>query len=96
MSLPTIDKEFRTLIPPLSTEERAQLEKNLASDGCRDPLVIWQEQGILIDGHNRLEICHALGIEYQRLPIEGVRHEPPVDIARMAVLTRWKRRKYRK
>ncbi len=34
----TIDPEFQSLIPPLSAEERAQLETNLVADGCRDPL----------------------------------------------------------
>lgn len=37
----TIDPEFRTLIPPLTGEEQAQLEANLLAEGCRDPLVVW-------------------------------------------------------
>jgi hypothetical protein len=37
----TIDPDFRTLVPPLTTEERAQLEANLLAEGCRDPLVVW-------------------------------------------------------
>lgn len=36
-----IDKEFQALIPPLSAEEKQQLEANIAADGCRDPLVLW-------------------------------------------------------
>lgn len=36
-----IDEEFKALIPPLSQEERTQLEANLLADGCRDPLVVW-------------------------------------------------------
>lgn len=62
-----IDSEFQALIPPLSAEERAQLEANLLADGCRDPLVVWETQeghNILIDGHNRYEICTRNGIEY--------------------------------
>lgn len=119
-----IDSEFQALIPPLSAEERAQLEANLLADGCRDPLVVWPcptfeirldggatqtlryEEGryqhaideyigpttawdlddnadddrideygdtitldqwphILIDGHNRYEICTRLGLSYE-------------------------------
>ena len=60
-----IDPEFKALIPPLSTEELAQLEANIIKDGCRDPLVVWGE--ILIDGHNRHEICTRNG-----LPLETV------------------------
>lgn len=62
-----IDSEFQALIPPLSAEERAQLEANLLADGCRDPLVLWETEdghNILIDGHNRYEICTRNGIEY--------------------------------
>ncbi len=59
-----IDSEFASLIPALSSEERAQLERNLKSNGCREPLVVWAEQDTLIDGHNRLEICQANGLEF--------------------------------
>ena len=58
----TIDGEFRSLIPPLSDLERLQLEETLEKEGCRDPLITWR--GILIDGHNRHEICERLGLEY--------------------------------
>ena len=37
-----VDAEFAALIPPLSTEERQQLEDNIAArGGARDPLVVW-------------------------------------------------------
>lgn len=65
-----IDKEFHALIPPLSTEEREQLEQNIVSDGCRDPLVVWAQQSILLDGHNRHEICERHGIGYAVREIE--------------------------
>ncbi len=61
-----VDREFQSLIPPLTPDEYKQLEANLIADGCRDPLVTWQ--GVLLDGHNRLEICNRLGIEYQTVP----------------------------
>lgn len=50
-----IDENFKRLIPPLSVDERRQLEKNIIQDGCRDALVVWDET--IIDGHNRYEIC---------------------------------------
>jgi len=58
-----IDPEFQKLIPPLSAEERDLLEQNILRDGCRDPLVVWD--GILLDGHNRLEICKAHDIPFE-------------------------------
>ena len=60
----TIDKEFKSLIPPLSADEYAQLEKNILKDGIRDPLVIWAQpdgNDILIDGHNRWNISAKHG-----------------------------------
>lgn len=55
-----INEDFRKLIPPLTPEEYQQLEKNLIEEGCRDPLVLWDQT--IIDGHNRYEICtkHAI------------------------------------
>ena len=41
--------------PPLSLEEYSQLEKNIIADGCREPLVVFNNT--LVDGHNRYEIC---------------------------------------
>ncbi|MDV3002600.1 MAG: hypothetical protein N5P05_004255 (plasmid) [Chroococcopsis gigantea SAG 12.99] len=61
----TIDAEFQSLIPPLTPLEREGLELSIISSGCREPLIIWSEENILIDGHNRHAICVKRGIEYQ-------------------------------
>lgn len=58
----TIDPEFKNLIPPLTSEEYAGLEESILAEGCRDSIVAWH--GILIDGHNRYEICEKYGIPY--------------------------------
>ncbi len=65
-----IDPEFKTLIPPLGAEERAQLEANLLAQGCRDPLVVWKGRNILLDGHNRYDLCTQHGIEFKTVDIE--------------------------
>ena len=57
-----IDREFRNLIRPLHRAEYLQLEANIMSDGCRDPIITWQ--GVIIDGHNRYEICHRHDIPF--------------------------------
>ncbi len=59
-----IDPEFQARIVPLSPEERQQLEANLLRDGCRDPLVVWQQANTLLDGHHRFEICQRRKIMY--------------------------------
>jgi hypothetical protein len=65
-----IDPEFKSLIPILSPEEKSQLENNLLAEGCRDPLVIWKGYNILLDGHNRYEICLKNGLDYELIEIE--------------------------
>ncbi len=75
-----IDPEFQALIPPLSSEERAQLEANLVAEGCRDALVLWplpqyvfgQWPYLLLDGHNRYEICTRLNIPFKTVNVTGI------------------------
>ena len=57
-----IDEEFKTLIRPLKKDEYFQLEINLTIDGCRESIIVWN--GIIVDGHNRYEICNRLRIPY--------------------------------
>ena len=57
-----IDPEFRGLIPPLTADEYKRLEESLIADGCRDKLVTWDE--IILDGHNRYEICKKHEIQF--------------------------------
>lgn len=75
----TVDPEFHDLIPPLSDIERIQLEDNLTREGCRDPLVVWYQDDdncILIDGHNRFEICERNEIEFALVEMKfGERRE---------------------
>jgi hypothetical protein len=63
-----IDEQFRNLIPQVTQQERDQLEANVvAHGGARDPLVAWlaaDNTYILLDGHNRLEICTRLGLPF--------------------------------
>ena len=55
-------KELEVLIPPLTSEEFKQLERNILEEGIRDPLVTWN--GILVDGHNRYRIATEYDIDY--------------------------------
>ena len=51
----SVDPEFQSKIPPLTAEERSQLEANILEEGrLLNPLIIWN--GIIVDGHNRFEI----------------------------------------
>jgi len=66
--VPKVDEEFAALIAPLSSEEYQQLDANLLAEGCRDALVVWR--GLLLDGHNRLEICNRHGLAYETTEID--------------------------
>ena len=63
-----IDNEFKGLIPPLTDEEYKGLEESILKDGCRDSLVLWGE--ILVDGHNRYEICTRHNIPFKAVQKE--------------------------
>jgi hypothetical protein len=72
-----IDLEFKNLIPALQDDERIQLETNLVGDGCRDPLTLWN--GILIDGHNRYEICTRNGINFNTVQMQFETREDVIE-----------------
>jgi hypothetical protein len=75
----TIHPDLQSLIPPLSPEELDQLTTNLLQYGCRDALIVWQEEQILLDGHHRLHICeqHSLPYPIQELSL------PDMEAARL-------------
>ncbi len=89
----TIDKEFQSLIPPLSEDEFRQLEENCVKDGIRDALITWpQPDGteILIDGHNRwnISVKHG-GIRFDTKRIEFKSRE---DAKQWIILNQFGRR----
>ena len=59
-----VDPKFKSHIRALKPDERASLEKNIIENGCLDPLKVWQETDILLDGHNRYSICTKHDFEY--------------------------------
>ena len=58
-----IDQEFIGLIPPMQRKEYVQLEMNISEEGCRDPIVVWDQT--IVDGHNRYQICHRHKIPFK-------------------------------
>ena len=59
-----VDEEFEALLPELTDEEHHLLKESLLAEGCHDPVMIWQGQDILLDGHNRVVICDEHDIAY--------------------------------
>lgn len=58
-----IDVEFASLIPPLTNDEFAGLEQSILAEGCREPIIIWDNT--IVDGHNRYRIYKAHNIPYR-------------------------------
>ncbi len=57
---PKIDREFREFLPDCGPAEHAELRQSIIDDGVRDPLVVWEETGLLVDGHRRFAICKSI------------------------------------
>ena len=58
-----IDPEFASLIHAPSADELRGLEADIVARGCLDAIKTWN--GLIVDGHNRFEICERLGKSYR-------------------------------
>jgi protein gp37 len=78
-----IHPELQGLIPPLSDDERRQLLDNLRDEGCRDAIVVWQEENAILDGHHRYDICQTYEIPFETRPLSL----PDLDAAKVWMLS---------
>ena len=69
-----IDPALKKYMNTLNNKEHALLEEQLKRDGCLDPLKVWiqNDDEIVLDGHNRYEICIANDIPFKTTPISGI------------------------
>lgn len=78
-----IDPELEKLIPPLSTEEFEQLEKNCCENGIRDSLVVGVFPGsdgvVLIDGHNRYKIAQKCNLSFTEKRLDFASKEKAIE-----------------
>ena len=74
----TVNTGFKSLIPPLREEELAGLEESIKNEGCRDPLVIWNNT--IIDGHHRYAICTKHNIPFNTTDVQGLESELDVKL----------------
>ena len=72
-----IDPEFSELIVPLSSDEYCYLEQNIRREGCFEPLMVWKN--IIVDGHDRYQICIRWGIPFQIKQIDFVDREDAIS-----------------
>ena len=83
-----INEEFAKLIPPLSSDELHNLEQSLLNEGCRNPLVIWNNT--IIDGHHRYTICSKYGISFNI--VEKSELETELDVKLWMINNQFSRR----
>lgn len=50
-----INENFRATLPRLSKHRYKALEEDILSNGCQIPIEV--QEGTIIDGHHRYEIC---------------------------------------
>lgn len=59
-----IDPELNGVLPKLSDADYKALEQSLLTDGFKGaPIMVWGD--IIVDGHNRYEICNKHNIPYE-------------------------------
>ena len=61
---PTILPDLAELLPPLSGEQLAALEKDILQNGCYAPIIV-NEDLVIVDGHNRQQICTRHSLPYK-------------------------------
>jgi len=61
-----LDPEFESYWPKLSKEKFIILEQSILDEGLRENLVVWKEENILIDGHQRLAV-----LKKHNIPIDS-------------------------
>lgn len=61
----TVDKDLHDLLVFPGDEQRIKmLEGQIVEEGCRDPLVVWRETNIIVDGNTRHDICMRNSIPF--------------------------------
>lgn len=60
-----IHPELERNLRALTDDERAELERSILAEGCRDAIVVWQEEDTILDGHNRFRICKEQGVPFE-------------------------------
>ncbi len=75
-----ISKRLKALLPPLTAEEKKQLEANLVEDGrVIDPILYWHDgkKDVVVDGMNRYPLAEKHGLSYgvERVLSDAVSYE---------------------
>lgn len=69
------------VMPPLTPIEEAELRASIEAHGIQVPVLV-DENGDIIDGHNRVKLAAELGVECPRQVREGLTEEKKRTLAR--------------
>ena len=65
-----VDPEFEELVQRMSEEEYQELEQSMLQHGCRDRIVVWGPDRMVLDGHTRLSICRKHNLPYETTEVK--------------------------
>ncbi len=57
---PKINPELDGLLDTLEPKALEELRKSIEEEGVRDPIIVWKEENVIVDGHNRYRIAQEL------------------------------------
>jgi len=60
-----INSEIELCLPPLDPDTYGRLRENMKLNGFINafPIIVWQGENTIVDGHHRYKACQELGIE---------------------------------
>jgi len=91
---PRINASFYDFIPRPNEEDRRKLKESIIKDGVQIPIIV-NDEGFILDGHTRYEICLELGIE-STIPIEIKKFHNEEAERKFVVMTNLARRQLNK
>ena len=72
-----IDPKLNGILPELSKADYKALEQSLLMDGFKGaPIMVWGD--VIVDGHNRYEICKKHNIPYEVKSVEFASKEDAI------------------
>jgi hypothetical protein len=67
-------------LPPLTADEFASLRESIETFGVLQPVIV-DEDGNILDGHHRAQVCAELGIAYDTVVLPGLTEEQKIEQA---------------
>jgi hypothetical protein len=66
----TVNPQFRNFLPELNQNQKQELEKDIIVRGCLSPIIVQKDTNIILDGHNRYDICVRNNIKFETVSLD--------------------------